>query len=171
MIYLREKDLTKEEYLNLSLRVQKLCKNHQAKLILPANCEFLDQFQDINLQAGKNTPDLKSLRKRLGEDYKIGYSAHNLEEAKEAEKNGASYLFFSSIFSSPSKPDLKPIGLEALQNVCSQTKIPVYALGGITPQNISNIMEAGAYGIAAISSLQEKETSKLLVKYMKKYDQ
>lgn len=89
----------------------------------------------------------KSVRLRLG------ISVHSLHEAREAEERGADYLFYGHVFSSSSKPGIKPRGLSALSEICSVVSIPVIAIGGIEPANIAAVRAAGASGAAVISSI------------------
>ncbi len=69
-----------------------------------------------------------------------------------AESDGADYLFFGPVFETPLKKRYgPPMGLEKLETVCRNVSIPVYAIGGITPQNTNHCFEHGAYGVAAMS--------------------
>jgi len=85
--------------------------------------------------------------------FRLGVSVHSLNEAREAEERGADYLFYGHVFSSASKPGIKPRGLSALTEVCLAVSIPVIAIGGIEPANIAAVREAGAKGAAVISSV------------------
>ncbi|GAS82326.1 thiamine phosphate synthase [Paenibacillus amylolyticus] len=84
---------------------------------------------------------------------RLGVSVHSMDEAKIAEEQGADYLFFGHVYSTNSKPDLEPRGLNALAEVCRCVSIPVIAIGGIEPGNIHAIRSAGARGVAVISNV------------------
>ncbi len=88
----------------------------------------------------------------------IGASAHSLEEVRDAARNGADFVFFGPVYRTASKPGHPGIGLERLAAASRAASIPVYALGGITPQRIHAVREAGAAGVAAIA-LFEREAS------------
>ncbi len=96
---------------------------------------------------------------KLDESYKqkkfdfIGASIHSVEEARKAEKLGASYLTAGHIYETGCKPDLAPRGLGFLREVCQSVDIPVYAIGGIhlEKQQLSEIYEAGARGACIMS--------------------
>jgi thiamine-phosphate pyrophosphorylase len=89
-------------------------------------------------------------------DFLIGVSCHSLEQAREAESAGASYVFFGPIFETPSKrPFGPPQGVVALAEVCRTARIPVIAIGGINATNASVCLHAGAAGIAAIRLFQD----------------
>jgi thiamine-phosphate pyrophosphorylase len=87
----------------------------------------------------------------------FGFSCHSLEEAEEAEREGASYLYLGTIFPSPSKPDSTAKGVDFLKLVCHRVKIPVLAIGGVNSSNVREIVSAGAYGAAAISAVWEAQ--------------
>ena len=82
----------------------------------------------------------------------IGRSVHSMAEAVAAAENHAvNYLIFGTVFDSSSKPGRSPAGLRELSQVASATRLPVLAIGGVTPGNIAEVMAAGAAGAAAIS--------------------
>lgn len=85
----------------------------------------------------------------------IGCSVHSIEEALLAEQMGASYITYGHIFTTNSKPGLPPRGLDALQNVIDAVNIPVLAIGGITADNIDQVLATGAAGIAVIGAVME----------------
>jgi thiamine-phosphate pyrophosphorylase len=85
----------------------------------------------------------------------VGASCHSLESARQAERDGADYIFFGPAFATPSKAAFgAPQGLERLREVCAGLRIPALAIGGITLENARRCIEAGAAGIAAIRLFQ-----------------
>lgn len=84
----------------------------------------------------------------------LSVSAHTLDEALEAEKARPDFIVFGPIFETPGK---KPVGLEALAAVTSHVSIPILAIGGITPKNAHQVLQAGAKGFAAIRQFQFPE--------------
>lgn len=91
-----------------------------------------------------------------GESFLIGASCHSLEAAQAAQRNGADYIFFGPIFSTPSKePFGAPQGTQRLDQVCRAVSIPVLAIGGITLDNAEFCLAAGAAGLAAIRLFQD----------------
>ena len=87
----------------------------------------------------------------------IGASCHSVEEAKEAEQLGCTYITAGHIFETDCKRGLQPRGLEFLRSVCSQVSVPVYAIGGINAHNIVSVRSAGASGVCTMSGLMQCE--------------
>ena len=97
-------------------------------------------------------------------DFILGVSCHSPEAAKSAASSGAHYIFFGPVFATPSKAAYgAPQGLDRLAQVCSSVNIPVLAIGGITPANVSSCLSVGASGIAAIRLFQDAADSASIV--------
>jgi thiamine-phosphate diphosphorylase len=92
-------------------------------------------------------------RRRYGEQILIGRSVHGIESALQAELDGADYLIAGTIFASNSHPGETPAGLDFLRAVCAAVRIPVIAIGGITPANAPDCIAAGAAGVAVLSPI------------------
>lgn len=107
---------------------------------------------------GAEGPSLRIARLRLGPAPPLGYSAHTAAEAATALSAGATYIFFSPIFPTSSKPGHPGAGLQALTDVVAHVApAPVYALGGITPARVATCLEAGAYGVAVLSGILQAD--------------
>jgi thiamine-phosphate pyrophosphorylase len=85
----------------------------------------------------------------------VGVSVHAPEEAEEAQRAGASYVTAGHIYATDCKKGLAGRGTGFLREVCGRVQIPVYAIGGITPENAGDVMAAGARGICLMSSLMQ----------------
>lgn len=89
-------------------------------------------------------------------NFQIGVSCHTLREASEAERAGASYIFFGPVYETPAKTQFgPPQGITRLAEVCQSVRIPVLAIGGINDDNAADCLQAGAAGIAAIRLFQD----------------
>jgi thiamine monophosphate synthase len=105
---------------------------------------------DASPQGGHAGPPLQET------SFLIGASCHSPAEAQAAERNGAHYIFFGPVFSTPAKIHYgPPQGIARLEEVCRAVRIPVLAIGGITLENAPECFRAGAAGIAAIRLFQE----------------
>jgi thiamine-phosphate pyrophosphorylase len=121
--------------------------------------------KSLPVQEAKRLVDAR----RRGKDFFIGVSCHSLEAAKAAASGGADYLFFGPVFATPSKSAFDaPQGLEWLSEVCRSVSIPVLAIGGVTLENASSCLAAGASGIAAIRLFQDAEDVASLVRALRK---
>lgn len=163
-IILREKDLMEDAYQMLAMSVSEICKAYGVRCILHS---FVDVARNIGCKAVHlPLPVLKKEAANLREFERIGASVHSLEEAIEAEKAGASYITAGHIFETDCKPSLPPRGLTFLREVRKEVHIPVYAIGGITPENTDEAVNAGAEGVCIMSGLMQCKDP---LKYMKSF--
>ncbi|MGG1513926.1 thiamine phosphate synthase [Paenibacillus oryzisoli] len=88
---------------------------------------------------------------------RIGFSVHSTEEAALREAEGADYVLFGHIYETASKPGLAARGLEQLAETASRVRIPVLAIGGMTPDRVQDVLATGAAGIAVMSGIWEAE--------------
>lgn len=156
-IQIREKDLPDRELLELTCRVVALARATPCKVLVNGRA-------DIALAAGAQGVHLPArgfqacdLRAWLPREFLIGVSAHSLREARLAARAGADYLLLGPIFPTPSKIQYgAPLGLACLRRVCRSVPVPVLALGGMCLERVSEVMAAGAAGIAGISMFQNE---------------
>ncbi|ALF26128.1 thiamine phosphate synthase [Fusobacterium nucleatum] len=157
---LREKDLDKNEYLKLVGKIYPICQKYKIDLILHQN-------YDLNLDEKYNIGGIhlsyeifKSLNKNIREELikkykKIGVSIHSIDEAKEVEMLGATYIVAGHIFVTECKKDLKARGLNFIKNLSSILTIPIFAIGGINQENSNLVLNSGAFGVCMMSSLMK----------------
>ena len=91
----------------------------------------------------------------------VGISTHSLEQVQEAEKCNASYVFFGHVFPTDCKKGVPPRGLHFLEKICHNASVPVYAIGGITPQNAAQAVKAGAAGVCVMSWGMQEDRSQI----------
>ncbi len=112
----------------------------------------------VHYHVGSRGDSVETARKRLPIDAVIGFSAHYVTEAQQAIRDGADYVFFSPIFASPSKPGHVGVGLGELRTFTERVQdVPVFAVGGITPDRVPLCLEAGAYGVGVLSGILQKD--------------
>lgn len=155
-IILREKDMKPEDYKELAAAVTEICEQHGVKCILHS---FTDVA--ISLHADAIHLPLHLLRELLQEQKAhftiLGASCHSVEDALEAQALGCTYITAGHVFETDCKKGLPSRGLEFLRNVCAAVDIPVYGIGGIDPDNIDLVRNAGASGACMMSSLMLSE--------------
>ena len=137
-IILREKDMDEKKYASLSKEVINICKNYDVTCILHSftACAIALKHDKIHLPL----PLLRSLTPEQKRTFSlIGTSCHSIDEAKEAQKLGADYIITGHIFATDCKKDLKPRGTEFLKEIIENVSVPVYAIGGISFDNINMV--------------------------------
>ena len=157
---LREKDLGKNEYLNLVEKIYPICKRYGIDLILHQNYDLnLDEkykIEGIHLSYEIFKSLNKNIREGLIKKYKrIGVSIHSLEEAKDVESLGATYVVAGHIFETDCKKALEPRGVNFIKELSSILTIPIFAIGGINEENSSLVLNSGAFGVCMMSSLMK----------------
>ena len=157
---LREKDLYKNEYLNLVKKIYPICKRYRIDLILHQNYDLnLDKkykIEEIHLSYDNFKSLNKNIREELIKKYKkIGVSIHSVDEAKEVENLGATYVVAGHIFETDCKKDLEPRGLNFIKELSSILTIPIFAIGGINEENSNLVLNSGAFGVCMMSSLMK----------------
>ena len=157
---LREKDLDKNEYLNLVKKIYPICKKYGIDLILHQNYDLnLDEkynIEGIHLSYEIFKSLNKNIREKLIKKYKrIGVSIHSLEEAKDVENLGATYVVAGHIFETDCKKGLEPRGVNFIKELSSILTIPIFAIGGINEENSNLVLNSGAFGVCMMSSLMK----------------
>ena len=157
---LREKDLNKNEYLKLIEKVYPICQKYKINLILHQNYDLnLDDkynIEGIHLSYNIFKSLNQNIKAELIKKYKrIGVSVHSLNEAKEAESLGASYVVAGHIFETDCKKSLEPRGLKFIEDLSSTLTIPIFAIGGIDEKNSLSVIDSGAFGVCMMSSIMK----------------
>lgn len=168
-LILREKDLTEDEYTIYARQALQICNAHQATCILHHYGKAA-----IKLHVPRFHCSLEYLKSHSSICYfmtTIGVSIHTATEAKEAEELGATYLIAGHVFDTACKPDLPPIGITELENICQAVTIPVYALGGVTPQTAPALKDIPISGIASMSGLMTSTDAPAYVQALKNSQQ
>lgn len=154
-VILREKDLSEEEYAELAAQILTLCKQYQVPCMLHTYLETARKLQHPYIHLSLFL--LKENSEKLSDFLAVGCSIHSVEEAKEAQKLGATYLTAGHIYTTDCKKGLPPRGLDFLREVCNAVTIPVYAIGGINAGTgqIREVMECGASGACIMSEMMK----------------
>ena len=157
---LREKDLNKNEYLKLIEEIYPICQKYKINLILHQNYDLnLDEkysIEGIHLSYSIFKSLNENIKAELIKKYKrIGVSIHSLDEAKEVENLGASYIVAGHIFETDCKKGLKPRGLKFVEDLSSTLTIPIFAIGGIDEKNSLSVIDSGAFSVCMMSSLMK----------------
>lgn len=131
-----------------------ICRQYGVPLIINDYTELALEVGADGVHLGSEDGSIVAAREKLGPDRIIGASCYNrLESAHEAQQAGAGYVAFGSFFPSCVKPDAVEAPLALLRAAKQALKLPVVAIGGITPANAPQLIAAGADGVAVISAL------------------
>jgi thiamine-phosphate pyrophosphorylase len=153
-IQLREKDLEGRELFNLAEKVKVLCDVQNASLLINNRIDVALAVDADGVQLGSASIPVQAARELMGTDKLIGVSTHSMTEAEEAERGGADFILFGPIYFTPSKSGYgRPQGLAPLKKVVDKIFIPVYAIGGISVNNLVDVKGTGVRGVALISAI------------------
>ena len=155
-LILREKALTPEEYRKLAEKVKPVCEKYGVRLILHGHYEVAKTMRHPYLHLP--LPQLAALpEKKRKRFWMLGASCHSVEEALLAQSLGATYITFSPVYETTCKQGATPKGVEALKQAVDALEIPVLALGGITPENVGEVLACGAEGVCVRSGFMLAE--------------
>jgi thiamine-phosphate pyrophosphorylase len=153
-IQLREKDLTGSALFDLAEKTRDLCSRYRAALFINERVDVALAVDADGVQLGKDSIPIEAARNLLGPLKLIGASVHARVEAQQAQRDGADFILFGPVYFTPSKAAYgAPQGLSSLKEVVENISVPVYAIGGIKPENIVEAAQTGIRGVALISAI------------------
>lgn len=172
LIQLRDKSRTRAQLLPLARQIRNVCKENKVVFILNDYPDIAVLSEADGVHIGIEDLPIIEVRKLLGWDKIIGYSAPEIESAIKAEKEGADYIAAGSVFPSPTKPGRDVIGPERLEALKKVVNIPVVAIGGINSGNIHKVVNTGIAAVAVITAVlgenDVQAATRILVKKMAK---
>ena len=153
-VQLREKDLSSAVLYTLAAELRRLTAHYGARFLINDRIDIAAAVGADGVHLGINSLPLTTARGVAGAAMIIGYSAHAVAEALQAQRDGADFVTFSPVFDTPSKaPFGEPCGVSRLAEAVSVLDIPVIALGGISQINIVETLTTTVQGVAVISAL------------------
>jgi len=172
-IQLREKDLGGRELFFLAESARKLTQRYHARLLINDRIDIALAVDADGVHLSTASIPIESARVLLGRQRLVGASTHSLEEAAEAVRNGADFILFGPVYFTASKaPHGSPQGLATLKKIVEKISLPIYAIGGIKPENITDTRRTGVRGVALISAVMSaadpKDATKKILKLLKR---
>jgi thiamine-phosphate pyrophosphorylase len=153
-VQVREKDLGAADLAFVCRRLRALTLDRRALLIVNDRVDVALAVGADAVQRTSISLPIEDIRAIADKRLRIGVSVHSLPEAIEAELKGADWVVFGPVYDTPSKrPYGPPQGLERLERVAREVRLPVIAIGGITPARVREVLQAGARGVAVISAI------------------
>jgi len=153
-VHVREKDLGAAELAFLCRRIRGLTRDTRALLIVNDRVDVALAVGADGVQRTSTSLTVEDIRAIADKRLRVGASVHSLPDALQAELEGADWLVFGPVYDTPSKRMYgPPQGLDKLARVAAAVRLPVVAIGGITPARVRDVRAAGARGVAVVSSI------------------
>ena len=157
LIQYRNKSAATRILFEEALQLKRLCAGTSTRLIINDRVDIALAVDADGVHIGQEDLPYADTRRLVGKNKLIGVTVHSLEEARLAESQGADYLGVSPIFATGTKPDAgDACGIETLSAIRRACRIPIVAIGGITLNNVADVLAAGANMVCAISAVITK---------------
>ena len=157
IIQLREKNLTTNQYYQLAKQVKEITDAYQVPLIIDDRLDVCLAVDAAGLHIGDDELPVSVARKVLGPEKILGVTAKTVKRALEAEEGGADYLGTGAIFPTTTKENAPITLISTLKTICQTIAIPVVAIGGLTSENIDQLIGTGIAGVAVVRDLMQAE--------------
>lgn len=152
-VQLREKQLDRAAFLQEAIELAELCRRYVVPFVVNDDADIAIQCHADGIHVGQQDMPLAQVRQLVGSEMMIGVSVHSVEQALDAERNGADYLGVGAAFSTSTKTDVETLPRQTLNQICSAVQIPVVAIGGINRSNLLELSGSGAAGVALVSAI------------------
>ena len=157
IVQLREKNLTTNQYYQLAKQVKEITDAYQVPLIIDDRLDICLAVDAAGLHIGDDELPVSVARQVLGPDKILGVTAKTVKRALEAEEGGADYLGTGAIFPTTTKENAPITLISTLKTICQRVAIPVVAIGGLTSENIDQLIGTGIAGVAVVRDLMQAE--------------
>ena len=157
IVQLREKNLTTNQYYQLAKQVKEITDAYQVPLIIDDRLDVCLAVDAAGLHIGDDELPVSVARKVLGPEKILGVTAETVKRALEAEEEGADYLGTGAIFPTTTKENAPITLISTLKTICQRVAIPVVAIGGLTSENIDQLIGTGIAGVAVVRDLMQAE--------------
>lgn len=157
IVQLREKNLTTNQYYQLAKQVKEITDAYQVPLIIDDRLDVCLAVDAAGLHIGDDELPVSVARKVLGSEKILGVTAKTVKRALEAEEGGADYLGTGAIFPTTTKENAPITLISTLKTICQRVAIPVVAIGGLTSENIEQLIGTGIAGVAVVRDLMQAE--------------
>lgn len=156
-VQLREKRLSKKEFLEEAKKIKKVCAKYHVPFLINDDVEIALEVDADGVHVGQSDMEAMDVRAKLGPNKIIGVTAKTVEQAVLAEKHGANYLGSGAVFGTSTKEDASKLDHKILKAICETVHIPVVAIGGITEENVEELAGNKVAGVAVVSAIFAKE--------------
>jgi thiamine-phosphate pyrophosphorylase len=153
LIQLRGKKQSIDELVDLAEKLHELTSRSTTPLIVNDHAEIARRVPVEGVHVGQDDDSIAVARRKAERAVLVGKSTHSLEQARAAQSEGADYIGFGPIFSTPTKPDYEPIGLKDIKQAHLDVNLPIFCIGGIKLGNLKEVIAAGGQRVAIVSGL------------------
>ena len=157
VVQLREKNITTNQYYQLAKQVKEITDAYQVPLIIDDRLDICLAVDAAGLHIGDDELPVSVARQVLGPEKILGVTAKTVKRALEAEEGGADYLGTGAIFPTTTKENAPITLISTLKTICQRVAIPVVAIGGLTSENIDQLIGTGIAGVAVVRDLMQAE--------------
>ncbi|MCP4648247.1 MAG: thiamine phosphate synthase [bacterium] len=163
-VQLRDKGASTRLLYTSALELKKLCDKHSSYFIVNDRIDVALAVKADGVHLGQKDMPADIARSILGPDAIIGVSVRTSEEADKATRQGANYIAANLVFPTNTKKDIEePLGLKMVGILSGVSSLPLVAIGGITPENTPEVMNAGCSGVAVVTAIMNAESPTLNV--------
>ena len=166
---MREKGdpMTEDELLTEALALKALCAEYGVPFVIDDDVELAVKCGADGVHVGQSDMACVEARRALGSAKVVGVSAQTVEQAVQAEKDGADYLGVGAVFPTGSKDDADDVSHDTVKAICEAVNIPVIAIGGISKNNVGQLAGLGLDGVAVISAIYASDDLKAATEDLK----
>ncbi|MFA5976081.1 MAG: thiamine phosphate synthase [Elusimicrobiota bacterium] len=157
VVQFRDKLLSGRERYAVALRLRHICSARNVLFIVNDSLDLALAVGADGVHLGQEDLPLPAARELIGRmtrrEFLLGCSTHRLSQALEAERQGADYIGIGPVFATPTKPSVEPVGLQLVREVTARIRIPQVAIGGISAENIQQVLAVGARRVAVVRAV------------------
>lgn len=153
LLQLRAKKSSLETIASVAKEILPVCHSFGVPLILNDHPELVRQTGADGVHVGQGDLPVPRVREIVGPEAIVGLSTHSLAQALAAQEVQPDYIGFGPLFSTPTKPDYAPVGLEEIREVHQRVDFPIFCIGGIKQENIATVLAAGARRVVIVSGI------------------
>lgn len=165
LVQLRMKGASDEVILQAGERFRRACAEHEALLILNDRPDLAVAIQADGVHIGQDDTTVDAARATVGHDRLVGLSTHTPTQIDQAQ--GVDYIGVGPVFETPTKPGRPAVGLELVAYAAARVAVPFFAIGGIAPDNVAQVRDAGAQRVAVVRALTQPDSPAEAARHLK----
>lgn len=168
MVQLRLKNTPKEDIKRIALKLKEILNPYKIPLIINDHVDIVQAIDADGVHLGQKDLSIHEARRLLGEHTIIGFSIDTLDSFENLDLTATDYIAASPVFSTNTKKDIaQPLLLSGVKRLKELSSLPLIAIGGLNSSNIADVLNAGADGIALISSIWNADDPKIAAKELR----